>query len=69
MHREVRRLLVKALHEPDPERAVELFLAARLLYTALNEGGEPLEKPLEEILRGLGEIRGTLQTLLRNPSK
>ena len=30
----VRRLLIKALREKDPQRAVELFLAARLIYIA-----------------------------------
>ena len=63
--REVRRLLMKALREPDPERATELFLAARLLHTQLRM----YEKDVENIRKRIREIRETLQTLLRNPSK
>ncbi|MEM1659547.1 MAG: hypothetical protein QXR17_00130 [Candidatus Bathyarchaeia archaeon] len=62
--REVRRLLMKALREPDPERATELFLAARLLYTAFHGSGA-----LGEVAEGLREIRLTLQRLLKSPSK
>ncbi|MEM2026858.1 MAG: hypothetical protein QXT30_03745 [Candidatus Bathyarchaeia archaeon] len=36
----VRRLLIKALKEEDPQRAVELFLAARLIYIAQARAGD-----------------------------
>ncbi|MEM2027724.1 MAG: hypothetical protein QXT30_08255 [Candidatus Bathyarchaeia archaeon] len=48
----VRRLLIKALKEEDPQRAVELFLAARLIYIAqagAGDGGEMIEKIRERL--------------------
>ncbi|MEM2648534.1 MAG: hypothetical protein QXF59_03165 [Candidatus Bathyarchaeia archaeon] len=46
----VRRLLIKALKEEDPQRAVELFLAARLIYiTQVGTGGEMIEKIRERL--------------------
>lgn len=63
--REACGLLTKALREPDPLRAVELFLAARLLHMAQLR----VEKDLANVLAALREIREILQSLLKNPSK
>ncbi|MEM1673443.1 MAG: hypothetical protein QXN24_01365 [Candidatus Bathyarchaeia archaeon] len=47
----VRRLLIKALKEEDPQRAVEMFLAARLMLIIQTEaGGRVLTKKIEKNL-------------------
>lgn len=69
MYREVRRLLKKALREPDPYRAVELFLAARLLNALLDSHLRVYKKEMAVLQLELHKIREIIQNLLKNSSK
>lgn len=71
---EVRRLLIQALREEDTQRAVELFLAARLLHIIYNtlNGEEEVKKIMEKLNAldaGLRRIYARLKALLLEPAE